>query len=378
MASFMKALIILFGVVALLALPFASAQGDIFTDAASGARYRIERYVSANFPVGMAFAPDGRLFYNEKTTGNVRVVSADGRLQAQSVIHLPTDALQERGMLGIALDPNYSDNGYIWIGHTARGTSRDFPANRLVRFREVDGQGYDPEVMFSVPITTGQLLHNGGNVHFDAEGRLYFSLGDFGDAAYAQDINAPQGKIHRFIVTDEGLAPSPDNPFGAENSVYALGFRNPFDFAFDPLTANLFVTENGPDCDDEINLVLPGFNYGWREDYVCVGKNLVSGLRLYGPPLLSYTPTIAPSGILFYDGAAFPQWRGDLFFCDWNFGELHRITLNESRTQVVAERILNLGEATCRIDIVQGPEGGLYFGTVNEGDGAIYRLLPAD
>lgn len=358
--------------------PLARAQDGILLDEISGTRYRVEQYAIANFPVGMVFAPDGRLFYNEKTSGNVRVIGTDGRLQAQPVINLPTDALQERGMLGIALDPTYAQTGYIWVGHTAMGTARDFPSNRLVRFREVNGRGSNPEVMFSVPITTGQLLHNGGNVHFDAQGRLYFSLGDFGEARYAQDINAPQGKIHRFVVTADGLHPAPNNPFGETSSVYALGFRNPFDFAFDPLTGNLFTTENGPDCDDEINLVLAGFNYGWGENYTCTGKGLLSGLQLYSPPLLTYTPTIAPTGILVYDGMAFPEWYGDLFFCDWNFGDLHRVVLDENRTRVIAEYILDLDGATCRLDLVQGPEGGIYFGTISEGNGAIYRLLPTD
>jgi glucose/arabinose dehydrogenase len=323
----------------------------------------------------MVFAPDGRLFYNEKTTGNVRVINADGRPQLVPVIHLPTDALQERGMLGIALDPDYENNGFIWVMHTAEGTQRDFPANNLVRFREENGVGSDPEILLSVPITTGHLLHNGGNVHFDADGYLYLSLGEYGNPAYSQDLGAMPGKIHRFVVTDEGLIPAPGNRI-ENSSIYAYGFRNPFDFTFDPETGNLFTTENGPDCDDEINLVLNGFNYGWHEDYGCVGRDLIPGLQRYIPPLLSYTPAIAPTGIVFYDHAAIPEWRGNLFFCSWNFGTLYMVVLDEKRTSVKAVHELDLGSATCKLDIVVGPEGGLYWGTVSVDGGAIYRLLP--
>src|SRR5690606_29986776 len=125
------------------------------------------------------------------------VINADGRSQLEPVIHLPTSALQERGLLGITFDPHYAQNGYIWVYHTAEGTARDWPANRIVRFREANGLGSDPQIMFDLPITNGELLHNGGNLYFDVEGYLYVSIGDYGDAPNAQNLEVPQGKIHR-------------------------------------------------------------------------------------------------------------------------------------------------------------------------------------
>lgn len=346
-------------------------------DDATDTSYLVEEYVTANFPVGMVFAPDGRLFYNEKTTGSVRVVSPDGVLQPDPIITLPTSALQERGMLGLALSPTFAADQLMYVVHTAQGTTRDFPANRLVRFT-VDATNIAGEVqeLWRLPIENGLLLHNGGNVHFDAEGYLHLSVGDYGEAANAQDLNTAPGAIHRFAVTDEGLAPAPDNPF-ADSSIYAYGLRNSFDFTFDPITNNLFATESGPNCDDEINLILPGFNYGWGEDYECVGTQIITGLTLYAPPLLTYQPTIAPTGIAIYDGEAFPAWQGDLFFCDWNFGELHRVVLDESRTRALSDEVLDLGAASCRIDLIIGPDGAFYFGTVGEGGGTIWRLRPS-
>jgi glucose/arabinose dehydrogenase len=335
--------------------------------------YTVERVILANYPVALAYAPDGRLFYTEKTTGSVRVISADGVLQPEPVIHLPTTANRERGMLGIALDPNYAENGYIWVFHTAEGTARDYPANNVVRFHEIDGVGSDPRIMLSVPITNGEVEHNGGNLHFDDDGLLYVSFGDYREPANSQDLTVMPGKIHRFAVVNDALVPAPDNPF-PDSSVYAYGLRNSFDFTFDPLSGRIFATENGQDCDDEINIILPGLNYGAGEDYECVGTALLDD-PLYMPPLLSFTPTIAPTGIVVYDHPAIPQWRGQLFYCAWNTGTLTRVLLNVGRTQVEETYLVDLQGAQCRIDLEVSPDGALYFTTVGEEGGAIYRLV---
>ena len=342
---------------------------------ADGVRYQVELFLAANFPVGMVFTPDGELFYNEKTTGNVRYVRADGTRQIQPVISLPVDALQERGMQNIVLDPDYASNRHVWIFYTARGTSRDYPANKVLRFRVEQGAGREPVEFLSVPIDNGRLVHNGGGLQFDDEGYLYVGIGDYGDPARPQDLGLPHGKIHRFAVQNDRLLIPADNPF-PDSSIYAYGLRNPFGFAFDPVSGRLAATENGDDCDDEINLILPGFNYGYRADYECVGRRFIAGLGRYLPPLLSYTPTIAPAGIAFYDHPAVPQWRHDLFFCSWNEGALHQVRLSEGRNQIVFDRQLELGDAHCRIDVAVSPDGAIYFGAVGDGTGAIYRLLP--
>lgn len=347
-----------------------------FTDAATGTQYRLERYLLARFPVGMVFLPDGSLLYNEKVTGNVRLVSPEGRLQSQPVISLPTDALQERGMLGLTIDPDFATNGWVYVVHTRVGSASAYPANELVRFTLVDGRGEQPQVLASYPITTGELLHNGGNVHFSPDGDLYLSLGDNGDASNAQDPQSPLGKMLRFQVDENGLTPAADNPYGDDNPAYAIGFRNPFDFTFDSLSGRLYTNEVGPNCDDELNLVLPGFNYGWRENYECVGTDMISGLALYNPPLLSFNPVEAPTGLIVYRGDAFPAWQGNLLFCNWSFGDLRRAILDESGTRVEAVETIDLGGLGCRIDLVEGPDGALYFGTVEAGSGAIMRLVP--
>ena len=271
---------------------------------------------------------------------------------------------------------DFASNRYVWLYYTAAGTEREYPANKVLRFRLEDGVAHDPIEMLSVPIDSGYLVHNGGGLQFDAEGYLYVGIGDYGDPARPQDLAIPHGKIHRFLVLDDRLAVPSDNPFPG-SSIFAYGLRNPFDYAFDSISGRLFATENGDNCDDEINLILRGFNYGYREDYACAGLSYITGLDKYLPPLISYTPTIAPVGITFYDHPAIPEWRGDLFFCSWNTGDLHHLRLSAGRNQIVFDRLLDLGAVTCRIDVTVSPDGAIYFGTVNEDGGAIYRLTPA-
>ncbi len=360
-------------IAALLLSGFVTAAQD--TRTTDRVTYTVERVTSANYPVALAFTPDGRLFYTEKTTGSVRVISRDGVLQAAPVITLPVNALAERGMLGITADPNYAENGYLWVVHTAPPTAREYAANTLVRFHEAGGVGSDAEIMFSVPLTENTLIHNGGSIRFDDDGYLYLSVGDYENPANSQDLDVPQGKIHRFAVGEGGLTPAPDNPF-ADSSIYAYGLRNPYDFDFHPETGYLYAGENGDTCDDEINLILPGFNYGAGADYVCGDHAPGIDTTLYLPGLLTFTPTIAPTGVIVYDHDAVPDWYGDVFFCTWNTSALVHLELDDSGTRVLSQTEIDLGETTCRIALEISPDGALYFTSVGAFGGAIYRLLP--
>lgn len=369
--------------VLLLSLSAGAAQ-DTFTDD-DGVTYRVERLMAANYPVALAFTPDGGLYYTEKTTGSVRYIAPDGTRQPQPVITVPVNALAEQGLLGIAVDPAYAENGTLWVMRTAPGTARDFPANQVLRFRVEDGQAVtEPEVMLSVPIPNGALIHNGGNLHFDADGLLYVTLGDLEDAANSQDIDTLPGGIHRFAVTDDaGLVPADDNPFSDDasaRSLWAYGLRNSFDFAFDLEPGRIIATENGLHCDDEINLILPGFNYGAGPGYVCEGTADGVDPARYLPPLLRFTPTQAPTGVIVYTHEAVPQWAGRVFFCVWNDGypSLRKLTLDaERRTAVTAVEEMALGAGRCRIDLAVDPrDGALVFSTVGQDGGALWRLSP--
>lgn len=328
----------------------------------------VERVVrNADFPVALAFAPDGRLFYTEKS-GRVRVV-VDGELQGLPVISLPTDDFFERGLLGIAIDPGYAENHFIWVYHTLpEGIEGDEAVNRVVRFVEQDGVGTDPQVALSVPVVTGAGNHNGGNLHFGPDGMLYVSIGENANPAFSQNPDAIPGKIHRFLPTMPLTTPD-DNPI-AGNSLYALGLRNSFDFTFDPFSGALFATENGPDCDDELNLIVPGGNYGWGPDYQCDDSG-IGPTYPYRAPLLYYTPPEALTGITVYTGSQVPQWQGHLFYCAWNTGLLRRAELTPARDGIASVESVLLGGAVCQTDVVTGPDGALYFASQN----GIYRIV---
>lgn len=359
----------------LLCLSLPAAAQERFT--AGGVTYTVDKLTNANYPITLAFAPDGRLFYTEKTNGNVRVISVDGVLQSAPVITLPVNALAEQGMLGIAIDPNHAENGHIWVVHTAPGTARDYPANKVVRFTEEDGIGRDPEVMLSIPLTGGTLIHNGGNLHFDREGRLYLSVGDYENPANAQNLDVMQGKIHRFDVTAGGLVPAEGNPF-EDSSIYAYGLRNSWDFAFDIDTEFIYATENGDQCDDEINLILRGFHYGHGANYTCGGTAAGVNTTYYVQPLERFTPTQAPTGIIVYDYPAIPEWHGNIFFCVWNNGypSLRMLTLDSTRRKIARTTEIPLGAGRCRIDLAVSPTGAIYMSNVDENGGQIWRLTP--
>ena len=337
--------------------------------------YEVQTYVdNLNFPVAMAWAPDGRLFFTEKY-GAVRVVSADGKLQPQPVIVLPTDAAGERGLLGIALDPGFPDNHYVWVYHTWSDPdrTRDKPYNRVVRFREENGVGADPQVAFEASIEfVDSTILNGGNIHFGPDGMLYISIGTTNNIFAANEPGAPQGKIHRVVPTVPVGVP-PDNP-DPDSTIFASGFRNSFDFTFSPINGKLFATENGPDCDDEVNLVEAGKHYGWREDGLCEDQ-IIGNDYPYTRPLVSWTPPISPTGIMVYTGDAFPDWKNNIFMCAYNLGRMVRLGLDEAHSRVLnGDLRYELGRARCATDIETGPDEYIYFFDIN----AIYRLAPTD
>lgn len=350
------------------------------THAQPGVTYNVEQYVQTpNLLTGMIFAPDGRLFYTEKETGNVRVVDATGKLISQPVITFKVDALGERGLIGITLDPNFAENHYLWV-YLTTPLVRDGVYKvwqQVVRFRETDGVGNDPRVMLEVPYESRDYSwHTGGRVRFDEQGYLYVSIGDNANAANAADLSVYPGKIHRFEVVGDELRIPEDNPW-SDNSAFAIGLRNPIDFVFDPYSDAIFATENGPSCDDEVNLIQAGQNYGWRADYPQISNcddERPNENPDYTYPLVHYTPTIAPVGIGVYTGDQLPVFQGNVFFCAWKDGKMRSLTLNADRTQVVYEEVIDLRGAACHTAVLTGLDGALYFASSS----GVYRLVAVE
>jgi glucose/arabinose dehydrogenase len=328
-------------------------------------------------PIAMAFDPAGRLFVTERT-GSVRLV-VNGWLQPQAVIRFDVDICLERGLLGLTLDPDFSANHFVYVYYTERpGAPCGDTVNKVVRFVERNGAGSDPVQIFSSPAVWAGY-HNGGNLRFGPDGKLYISVGDDTSSAIAQDLSMKNGKIHR--INADGTIPT-DNPwYGQANvewSIFARGLRNSFDFDFDPVSGWLFASENGPNCDDELNRILPSYNYGWRPDYPCDDLNPDPAYNTIPP--LWFLPIgeccIGPTGVAFYTGGHIPTWQNELFMCSYNWGQLHHFYLSPDRRTVTSAA--QIDGIFCRMDIQTGPDGAFYY--IENGGflpGTIKRVAPS-
>jgi glucose/arabinose dehydrogenase len=335
---------------------------------------RVETVASnLHLPVSMAFDPSGRLFYTEKD-GNVRLLEGT-TVRERPVINFSVNTGGERGLLGIAIDPKFNQNRYIYVYYTCDpGPGCDSLENRVVRFTERDGVGSDPQVIFRSRQTAGN--HVGGNIHFGPDGKLYVTIGDNANAANSQNLDATQGKLHR--LNPDGSVPA-DNPRigGQVRSVYAYGLRNSFDFAFSPLNPDFLVaSENGPGCDDEMNRIVPGYNYGWRANYPCDDPNPNPDFNTIRPLwfLGDDGCCVAPTGIEVYAGYQIPQWRGHIFMAGYNNGAMYHMTPNADGTALTS--VTRLRNVTANMDIANGPDGALWY--VQGGgyqSGSIRRLV---
>ena len=322
-----------------------------------------------NFHVSMVFTSPNRILLTQKGgfggVGNasVRVVQGDRLLDRRLITFTNVETGRERGLLGITLDPNYQNNQLVYVFYT-----RGDRTNVVARF--VDGElgqngDADAEVVLGDLPSDVCGNHQGGTIAFGPDGMLYVSVGDNGcDACNSQRAGTLAGKILRF--TRQGQVP-PDNPFAhlpfPQSAFFATGLRNSFDFTFHPRTGEMFSTENGPSANDEINRILPGRNYGWPF-FQC---DMSTNTRCPQPvpsnsgPLRCYPSVIAPTGIVVYEGTAYPEpFRGNLFFGDFNTGTLHRLVLSEDGSTVLAADDRFLSGFGSIVDLAVSPDGLLY------------------
>jgi glucose/arabinose dehydrogenase len=297
-----------------------------------------------DFPTNVAVSPDGRIFFTEKNTGRVRIIE-DGRLRPRPFTTIPVYSGGEAGLLGLALDPAFPDESWVYLYFTT------FEHGRLVRIQAEGNEGGRTEILVDgIPTAS---FHNGGDLAFGQDGTLFLVLGDHGIDEEAQDPNATGGRIMR--VDPDGSIPE-DNPFGARNLTYSLGHRNSFGLCIDPQSGTLWETENGPSSDDEVNRIEPGGNYGWP---LFLGSGSDEG---FIDPALPIPEIIVPTGCAFFAGAgAGSELTDALYFGDY-LGTLHRVTLSGDRTRVEADDAVVTGLSPI-IDVHRGPDGRLYVAT---------------
>jgi glucose/arabinose dehydrogenase len=307
------------------------------------------------FPSALQFAPDGRLFFNEVLAGQVRIASPSGELQPEPFAVLPTTKGLEQGALGLALDPDFAQNHWVYVFYSEADAENRPTRNRLVRFTERDGRAAEATaILGDLPINQTRYYngdHNGGRLAFGPDGMLYVSLGEMVRRSQVPDPYTLFGKILR--VKPDGTVP-PDNPYGG-SPTYALGFRNVFGFAFHPTSGRLYATDNGPEGYDELNLVQPGRDYGYPS--IEGGPGGVAGLE--DPLWDSADERLGITGLTFYSGSVFPEYAGDLFFCAFNSGALRRVRLTGPALDVV--EWVEVVSHDCRLDVTNGPDGTLYF-----------------
>jgi glucose/arabinose dehydrogenase len=301
-------------------------------------------------PTAMAFAPDGRLFVCE-LAGRVRIVHADGQVSNTPFVDLAGEISTggERGLLGIAFDPAFADNGFVYIFYAAAQPS---PHNRVSRFTAAGdvAQAGSKVVLFELD-ALGSTSHGGGALGFGGDGMLYVTTGDNKQQAAVQDPSKTHGKLLRLRPEPAQPIPS-DNPYS--RGIWALGFRNPFTLAVHP-DGRVFVNDVGETSREEINLVTRGANLGWpRCEGACSEPGLVSPVYSYG-----HGDGCAITGGTFYpfDASGFPSsYAGRYFFADFCNGWVRQVDLGSSS----GASSFSSGH-NGPVDLDVGPDGALYI-----------------
>ena len=338
-------------------------------------------------PWGIAFLPGGDILITERS-GRLRIVR-EGRLLPDAVPGVPEVLAQgQGGLLDVQPHPDFATNRLIYITYSKPYTDLEGARTVLIRGTFQDDALTNIEELFSAQ-AVGRG-HYGSRIAFDGNGYVFITAGDRqapsrGDlyAHPAQDLSNHHGVVVR--LHDDGRIPA-DNPFvgtaGALGEIWSYGHRNPQGLAFHPMTGDLWANEHGPQGGDELNVVLPGRNYGWP--VIGYGVNYGSGTTIHEGTLKEgmespkhfWVPSIATSGLMIYTGDKFPAWRGNIFVGGLGGEQLSRLTVDGQT--VLNEETLFQRMGRIR-DVRQGPDGYIYL-AIEDRRGAptgIVRLEPA-
>jgi glucose/arabinose dehydrogenase len=331
-------------------------------------------------PWGMAFISKSQMLITERD-GTIKLLDTARRtvtpIQGAPAVY----ADGQGGLLDVAVPPGYKPGDWIYFTFVRDNMSEGVTV--LARAKLVSGRMEQWQDLLETDSASGTGRHFGSRIAFDGtddeSGYIYFGVGDRGIRANGQDLSnhaATVMRLHR-----DGRVPK-DNPFSQKDNVppeiWSYGHRNPQGMAYDAGNKRLWLIEHGPRGGDEINLVLPGRNYGWP--VISYGKeywgplDVGEGTHKQGmdQPVKQYTPSIAPGSLLLYTGDAFPAWQGNLFAGALKLTHLNRVTLNDDGKAIGEERLLADLDERIRA-LAQSPEGWLYFSTDS---GRIYVIKP--
>ena len=378
----MKKFSLLFSLLLVFAAP-AAAQTEPTIVKSEKLNVRVEVIASGlQNPWGLAFLPDGRALVTERP-GRLRIIGKDNKL-SDPVGGVPeVAAVGQGGLLDVALSPDFAKDNLVFLSFAeprgAAGSSTSVARGKLV---EKDGKATleDVKVIYRQEPARLGGFHFGSRLVFARDGNLFVTTGERNLKTLSQDLSNHLGKIIR--ITPDGGAPK-DNPFvnnkDAKPEIWSWGHRNVQGAALHPQTGKLWLTEHGPRGGDEINIPEAGKNYGWP----VIGYGIdYSGAKMHESthkegmeqPIHYWTPSIAPSGAMFYTGDLFPEWKGNLFTGSLVFTSVHRIELNGEKV-VKEERLLESAGDRIR-DVRQAADGSIWLLT-DARNGKVLRLTPA-
>ena len=309
-----------------------------------------------NFPVSLRFAPDGRIFFTEKNTGNIRIVQQNGTLVPTPFATVnPIFNAEEAGLLGIALDPAFSSNNYVYVYYTYRD-GQFYTHGHIVRYTASGNTGTSVRDIFDVTSSApNTVYHNGGYIKFGPDGKLYAMVGEFHQGQQAQNQSSMTGKMLR--MNPDGSVPS-DNPT-AGSLDFALGIRNSFGFDFDSSNNRLIATMAGPSSDDKILIIVKGGNYGWPTCLaICNDPRFIEAT-------VDFKQIVTPTGI----AAVAPN---SYIFGEYTTGNLVQLQLNSTGSVLSMTLLYNAPGGIIAVEL--GPNNKLYFTTP---DGIYTYDLPA-
>ena len=326
-------------------------------------------------PTAMTFAPDGRLFVCQQG-GQLRVIK-NGTLLATPFVTLAVDSNGERGLLGVAFDPNFATNQFVYVYYTSPTPATHNRVSRFTANGDIALAGSEVPI-FDLNNLSGATNHNGGAIHFGPDGKLYIAVGENANAANSQSVGNLLGKILR--INSDGTIPSDNpttfpgiagSPSGNNRAIWSVGLRNPYTFTFQPGTGRLFINDVGQNTWEEINDGISGSNYGWS---ICEGACAPTNVN-FRDPLFQYghgsssTTGCAITGGAFYNPTTvnFPaDYVGKYFYAEFCSGWIRRFDPGTATATAFATGISN------PVDLIVTADGSLYY--LARGAGAVFRV----